>query len=145
VRSERAVSLGERVHAIDRFKRRHGWAGFPFAVVKKYGDDQAGYLAALVDLSGRAAHALCAEINVVRARRLWPRGLVQPPFTEADQRAMRAGTLVEQRRPEQQITVTFETEETFRTDRSNRARRGSERRLPGYGRGRSDQWRSDDR
>jgi uncharacterized BrkB/YihY/UPF0761 family membrane protein len=54
---------------------------------------------------------LCAEINVVRARRLWPRGLVQPPFTEADQRAMRAGTLVEQRRPEQQITVTFETEE----------------------------------
>jgi uncharacterized BrkB/YihY/UPF0761 family membrane protein len=54
---------------------------------------------------------LCAEINVVRVRRLWPRGLVQPPFTEADQRAMRAGTLVEQRRPEQQITVTFETEE----------------------------------
>jgi YihY family inner membrane protein len=53
---------------------------------------------------------LCAEINVVRARRLWPRSLVQPPFTEADQRAMRAGTLVEQRRPEQQITVTFETE-----------------------------------
>jgi hypothetical protein len=53
---------------------------------------------------------LCAEINVVRARRLWPRGLVQPPFMEADQRAMRAGTLVEQRRPEQQITVTFETE-----------------------------------
>ena len=53
---------------------------------------------------------LCAEINVVRVRRLWPRGLVQPPFTEADQRAMRAGTLVEQRRSEQQITVSFETE-----------------------------------
>lgn len=53
---------------------------------------------------------LCAEINVVRVRRLWPRGLVQPPFTEADQRAMRAGTLIEQRRPEQQITVSFETE-----------------------------------
>ena len=53
---------------------------------------------------------LCAEINVVRVRRLWPRGLVQPPFTDADQRAMRAGTLVEQRRPEQQITVSFETE-----------------------------------
>jgi YihY family inner membrane protein len=54
---------------------------------------------------------LCAEINVVRVRRLWPRGLVQPPFTDADQRVMRAATLIERRRPEQQITVTFETEE----------------------------------
>jgi hypothetical protein len=53
---------------------------------------------------------LCAEINVVKVRRLWPRGLA-PPLTEADQRAMRAGTLTELRRPEQQITVTFETEE----------------------------------
>jgi YihY family inner membrane protein len=53
---------------------------------------------------------LCAEINVVRARRLWPRSLVQP-ISEADQRVIRAGTLAERRRPEQQITVTFETEE----------------------------------
>ncbi len=53
---------------------------------------------------------LCAEINVVRVRRLWPRSLA-PPLTEADQRVMRAGTLTERRRPEQQITVTFETDE----------------------------------
>jgi membrane protein len=53
---------------------------------------------------------LCAEMNVVRVRRLWPRSLA-PPLTEADERAMRAGTLTELRRPEQQITVTFETEE----------------------------------
>ncbi len=53
---------------------------------------------------------LCAEINVVRARRLWPRSLA-PPLTEADQRAMRAGTLTELRRPEQHIEVTFETGE----------------------------------
>jgi YihY family inner membrane protein len=52
---------------------------------------------------------LCAEINVVRIRRLWPRSLA-PPLTEADQRVMRAGTLTERRRPEQHITVTFETE-----------------------------------
>ena len=26
----------------------------------------------------------CAEINVVLARRLWPRSIVQPPLTEAD-------------------------------------------------------------
>ena len=47
------MSLGQRtIHAIDRFQRRHGWAGFPFAVVKKYGDDQAGYLAALIAYYG---------------------------------------------------------------------------------------------
>ena len=46
-------SLGQRtVHAIDRFQRRYRWAGFPFAVVKKYGDDQAGYLAALIAYYG---------------------------------------------------------------------------------------------
>ena len=53
---------------------------------------------------------LCAEINVVRVRKLWPRSLA-PPLTEADQRAMRAGTLTELRRPEQHIEVTFEAEE----------------------------------
>jgi hypothetical protein len=52
----------------------------------------------------------CAEINVVRVRRLWPRSLVQP-LTEADRRVMRAGTLVERRRPDQHIKVTFETED----------------------------------
>ena len=47
------MSLGQRiVHGIDRFQRRHGWAGFSFAVVKKYGDDQAGYLAALIAYYG---------------------------------------------------------------------------------------------
>ena len=53
----------------------------------------------------------CAEINVVRARRLWPRSLTQPPLTEADRQALRAGTLVERRRPEQHIEVTFEPDE----------------------------------
>lgn len=50
----------------------------------------------------------CAEINVVRIRRLWPRSLVPPPLTDADRRALRAGALVEQRRAEQRVEVTFE-------------------------------------
>ena len=29
-----------------------------------------------------------AELNVVKARRLWPRSLVQPPLTEADRRQL---------------------------------------------------------
>jgi YihY family inner membrane protein len=67
----------------------------------------------------------CAEINVVRVRRLWPRSLTQPPLTEADRRALRAGTMVERRRPEQHIEVTFETDERSSeaapTDRSDDA------------------------
>jgi len=33
---------------LDRFQRRHRWAAFPFAVVKKFGQDSAGNLAALI-------------------------------------------------------------------------------------------------
>ncbi|WP_298210546.1 YhjD/YihY/BrkB family envelope integrity protein [Ferrimicrobium sp.] len=50
-----------------------------------------------------------AEANVVHVRKLWPRSLVQPPLTAADERALTA--LVEQQRyrKEQQITVAFGT------------------------------------
>jgi YihY family inner membrane protein len=44
-----------------------------------------------------------AEINVVLARRLWPRSLVQPPLTEADRASMALQALQNQRRPEQHI------------------------------------------
>jgi YihY family inner membrane protein len=53
----------------------------------------------------------CAEINVVRVRRLWPRSLTQPPLTAADRRVLRAATMVERRRPEQHIEVTFDPQE----------------------------------
>jgi len=48
-----------------------------------------------------------AEINVVLARRLWPRSLVQPPLTEADRTVLAVQALQNQRREEQQVTVTF--------------------------------------
>ena len=50
----------------------------------------------------------CAEINVVVARRLWPRSIVQPPLTEADRASMALQALQNQRRPEQHIEVTFD-------------------------------------
>jgi YihY family inner membrane protein len=51
---------------------------------------------------------LAAEINVVRARRLWPRSLVAPPL-EAQDREVLADQAVEERaRPEEQVDVTFE-------------------------------------
>ena len=51
-----------------------------------------------------------AEVNVVLARRLWPRAIVQPPLTEADQRSMAAQAHQNRRRPEQHVVVTFDGE-----------------------------------
>jgi uncharacterized BrkB/YihY/UPF0761 family membrane protein len=52
-----------------------------------------------------------AEINVVLARRLWPRSIVQPPLTEADRASMALQALQNQRRPEQHVEVTFDDRE----------------------------------
>ncbi|HJY68781.1 MAG TPA: YihY/virulence factor BrkB family protein, partial [Streptosporangiaceae bacterium] len=49
-----------------------------------------------------------AEINVVLARRLWPRSILQPPLTEADRASMALQALQNQRRPEQHVEVTFD-------------------------------------
>jgi len=48
-----------------------------------------------------------AEINVVLARRLWPRSIVQPPLTEADRAVLALQALQNQRREEQEVTVTW--------------------------------------
>ena len=48
-----------------------------------------------------------AEVNVVLSRHLWPRSIVQPPLTEADRSSMALQALQNQRRPEQQVTVSF--------------------------------------
>ncbi|MFC5906501.1 YihY/virulence factor BrkB family protein [Streptacidiphilus monticola] len=48
-----------------------------------------------------------AEANAVRARRLWPRALLQPPLTRADEQVLTDLVQQEQRRPEQEIDVRF--------------------------------------
>jgi YihY family inner membrane protein len=40
------------VDRLDDYQQRHRWLGFPLAVVYKYADDQAGYLAALITYYG---------------------------------------------------------------------------------------------
>ena len=50
-----------------------------------------------------------AELNVVRARRLWPRAIVQPPLTGADRDVLRDIARQEIRRPEQNVQVGFDT------------------------------------
>lgn len=51
---------------------------------------------------------LAAEVNVVRAGRLWPRSVAEPKLTRADKRAFRAYAQVEERRPEVDVDVDFE-------------------------------------
>jgi YihY family inner membrane protein len=53
----------------------------------------------------------CAEVNVVLARRLWPRSIVQPPLTEADRASLALQALQNQRRKEQRVVVTFDDRE----------------------------------
>ncbi len=50
-----------------------------------------------------------AEINVVRARQLFPRSLFGPPDTPADQDTLRALAEVEERSEEQQVEVEFDS------------------------------------
>jgi YihY family inner membrane protein len=63
-----------------------------------------------------------AEINVVLARRLWPRSLLQPPLTEPDRQVLTALARAEERRPEQRVQVTFLPEADDGDDRSSRDR-----------------------
>jgi len=52
-----------------------------------------------------------AEINVVLARRLWPRSLLQPPLTEPDRQVLTALAEMEERRADQTIEVRFSSED----------------------------------
>ena len=49
-----------------------------------------------------------AEINVVVARKLYPRNLIGPPEAPADERALTALAKVEERSDVEQVDVTFE-------------------------------------
>ena len=47
------------------------------------------------------------EVDVVRARKLWPRSMVQPPLTQADLRAYRLYVEEERRRGPEEVSVQF--------------------------------------
>jgi YihY family inner membrane protein len=53
-----------------------------------------------------------AEVDVVLARRLWPRSIVQPPLTEADKRTLADIAHQEERRPEELVEVSFDDNTT---------------------------------
>lgn len=59
---------------------------------------------------------IAAEVNVVRKRRLWPRAIVQPPLTEADERALKSYAEQEERRPEEHVNVRIEESVRWRNN-----------------------------
>jgi inner membrane protein YhjD len=73
-----------------------------------------GLVLALVSFLYLAAQltVYAAEINVVKARHLWPRSIVQPPLTGPDKQALREIAGREERRPEEEITVGFNPAKT---------------------------------
>jgi YihY family inner membrane protein len=66
---------------------------------------------------GAQVTLVAAEVNVVRKRRLWPRAIVQPPLTEADERALKSYAEQEERRPEEDVTVRIEESAQWRNNR----------------------------
>ncbi|HEV3133660.1 MAG TPA: YihY/virulence factor BrkB family protein [Acidimicrobiia bacterium] len=71
-----------------------------------------------------------AELNVVRARRLYPRSIVQPPLTGPDREALRQLAQQEERRPEERVRVDFVDEAVDTRDGQGRAGAGSPPRAP---------------
>ena len=57
---------------------------------------------------GAQVTLFAAEINVVRKRRLWPRAIVQPPLTDADERVLKSYAEQEERRPEEEVDVRID-------------------------------------
>ncbi len=71
-----------------------------------------------------------AETNVVLARRLWPRTIVQPPLTEADRAVLSAQALQNQRRDDQHVQVSFSTPPVRATTSSPTPRPGDDNTPP---------------
>jgi YihY family inner membrane protein len=64
-------------------------------------------LLAWISLSAQVV-LLAGELNVVLARRLWPRSLNPPPLTEPDRRALVAQAEQEEARPGEDVDVSFD-------------------------------------
>ncbi|HEX5852453.1 MAG TPA: YihY/virulence factor BrkB family protein [Solirubrobacteraceae bacterium] len=60
---------------------------------------------------GAQVTLVAAEINVVRARRLWPRSFLSNPLLDADRRALTSSAEVEERIDEENVEVNFDISE----------------------------------
>jgi YihY family inner membrane protein len=74
---------------------------------------------------GAQSLLLSAELNVVLARRLWPRSLQPPPLTESDRRVLAAQAEEAAARPRQDVHVHFGEDADLRDDRTRHGPGGS--------------------
>ena len=58
-----------------------------------------------------------AEINVVRARRLWPRSLIAPPLADEDREVLASQAEEERARPQERVEVKFDERGSENRDR----------------------------
>jgi uncharacterized BrkB/YihY/UPF0761 family membrane protein len=75
-----------------------------------------------------------AELNTVIHHRLWARGMVHPPLTEADQRSLAFQVTENQQRPEQEVITRFHgrpmTQDEYDDSPSSQQGSGLELRSP---------------
>lgn len=90
--------------------------GYYVAHVVRHAKETSGLFAFVLGLLswlylGSQVTLFAMEINVVRARRLWPRSFFSGPLLEADRRALTSLAEVEERVEEENVEVSFENEE----------------------------------
>jgi YihY family inner membrane protein len=87
--------------------------GYYVAHVIRHAKETSGLFAFVLGLLawlylGGQVTLIAAEINVVRARRLWPRSFFAPPLLDADRRALRSSAETEERVHEENVEVNFD-------------------------------------
>jgi inner membrane protein YhjD len=87
--------------------------GFYVQHVVRHAQETSGLFALVLGLLawlylGGQVTLLAAEVNVVRARRLWPRSFFADPLLEADRRALTSSAEVEERIEEENVEVDFD-------------------------------------
>jgi YihY family inner membrane protein len=87
--------------------------GYYVAHVVRHAQETSGLFAFVLGLLawlylGGQVTLIAAEINVVRARRLWPRSFFADPLLDADKRALISSAETEERVTEENVEVTFE-------------------------------------
>jgi YihY family inner membrane protein len=108
----RCMLLGAAISAV-------GWqllltvAGFVVAHQLRHAQAVAGLFGAVLGLLAWLALqatviVYAIEADVVRAKHLWPRGIVQPPQTEADKSYYTAALRAEAQRPEQKVKIAYQ-------------------------------------
>jgi membrane protein len=108
----RCMLLGAAISAV-------GWqllltvAGFVVAHQLRHAQAVAGLFGAVLGLLAWLALqatviVYAIETDVVRAKHLWPRGIVQPPLTEADKSYYTAALRAEAQRPEQKVKIAYQ-------------------------------------